>query len=166
MIGIRRYFPGEYVEDVGSIDYEALKADGKRALIFDIDNTLVGHGKDATPESDRLLSELREKGFRILLLSNNSEERIGRFNVNLGLPYIAEAGKPAPGSFWEALEMLGVEAKEAVVIGDTTFTDIAGANKAGIDSILVKYIGYYNKEWKGYRRILESLILKIYKLTK
>lgn len=158
------YFPFEYVEDIYSIDYEALFKKGFRGLIFDIDNTLVPHGADGTPEVDDFFRKLHKIGYRTLLLSNNNEERIERFNRNIGTLYIAEAGKPNPACFLKAMEMLGTDKHTTLMIGDTTHTDILGANRAGIPSILVKYIGYYVKERKGIRRNLERLMLLFFPL--
>ena len=62
--------------------------------------------------------------------------------------------------------MLNIKKEEAVFIGDQIFTDILGANRSGIASILVKYIGYYKKEKKGIRRNFEKIILKFYELNK
>jgi len=160
-----KYFPYEYVEDVQSIDYQALYTKGYRALIFDIDNTLVPHGADSTPEVDKLFVKIHEMGFKTLLLSNNSEERILRFKQNIDTLYIHDADKPEAKNFLKALDMLDVSKGEAIVIGDTTFTDIVGANNAGLASILVKYIGYYKKEKKGIRRNLEKVILWLYSMS-
>ena len=46
-------------------------------------------------------------------------------------------GKPSPLMFRIALERGGCKKGEAVMVGDQTDTDIAGAAKAGVDSILV-----------------------------
>lgn len=159
-----RYFPNEYVEDVYSIDYQGLYDAGFRGLVFDIDNTLVAHGTDSTPEVDSLFELLHNLGFKTLLLTNNSEERVRRFIRNIDTFYIPEAGKPARHAFYRALEMLDTTADTTVMIGDTTHTDILGANKAGLKSILVKYIGYYNNEPKGIRRTIERIMMSFYPL--
>lgn len=161
-------FPNEYVESVFDIDYTRLYSLGYRALIFDIDNTLVPHGTDCTPQVADLFADLHKAGFKTILLSNNSRVRIQRFVDGLGcdVPFIEDADKPKPHSFIEAARRLGVDPAAAIMIGDTTFTDIAGANKAGMASILVKYIGYYKKEKKGIRRRLEKLVLLTYNLFK
>lgn len=160
-----KYFPFEYKEDVQSIDYDMLYKRGVRGLIFDIDNTLVPHGADSTPEVDEFFRKIHQKGFKTLLLSNNSEARILRFKKNIDTLYIYDANKPAPGCFLKAVEMLKLHKDEVVVIGDTTFTDIVGANNAGIASILVKYIGYYKHEWKGFKRYIENVILWLYAIS-
>ena len=75
------FYPYEYVESVFSIDYNKLYDMGYRGLIFDIDNTLVHHGDDSTPEIDNLFKVIQNIGFKTLLLSNNNEERIKKFCV-------------------------------------------------------------------------------------
>jgi len=160
MLGV--FYPCDYVEDVFSIDYEALYKKGFRGLIFDIDNTLVPHGADSTPQVNLLFEKLHSMGFSTLLLSNNNEERILRFKTAIDTQYIEESGKPHPAAFRKAVEMLGLQRNEVVVIGDQLFTDIFGANRAGLSSILVKYIGYYKKEKKGVRRNLEKVLLWFY----
>ncbi|MBR1878080.1 MAG: YjjG family noncanonical pyrimidine nucleotidase [Paludibacteraceae bacterium] len=45
--------------------------------------------------------------------------------------------KPQPGIFEKALELNGVRADEAIMIGDSLTSDIAGAKNAGIDTIWV-----------------------------
>ena len=150
------------MEDVFSIDYQQLFDKGCRGLIFDIDNTLVPHGADSTPEIDDLFSRLHGIGFKTILLSNNSEKRIRRFMKNIDTLFVAEAGKPDPDGFLRALDLLGCTKEEVVVVGDQVFTDIRGANRAGLRSILVKYIGHEKREWKGFHRYLEQLILLFY----
>ena len=163
---LRLFYPDCYVEDVFSIDYEKLMAMGFKALILDIDNTLVPHGDDSTPVIDDLFNSLHAMGWKTLLLSNNNRERIERFMSNFNSLYIEEAGKPSSACYHHAVEMLGVEPKAVVVIGDQVFTDILGANRAGLSSILVKYIGYYKKEKKGIRRNLEKVVLWFYRYRK
>ena len=163
---IRRYFPYEYVDDVYSIPYYALYKKGIRGLIFDIDNTLVPHGEDCTDDVISLFAKLHKIGFSTLLLSNNSAERLEKFNLNIGAYYIADANKPNVEGFQRALAMLKMDRSEVVVIGDQVFTDICGANDSAIASILVKYIGHKKWGWKGWRRYLEYLILTVYRNNK
>ena len=50
-------------------------------------------------------------------------------------PYVV--GKPYPAIFQAALEQLGVQPEQALMVGDQLDTDIQGANQAGIDSAAV-----------------------------
>jgi phospholysine phosphohistidine inorganic pyrophosphate phosphatase len=47
-------------------------------------------------------------------------------------------GKPAADFYRSALQMIGAEAKESIMIGDDIQGDIAAAQAAGIDALLVK----------------------------
>lgn len=160
------FYPYEYAESVFSIDYNKLYNMGYRGVIFDIDNTLVHHGEDSTKEIDELFRVIQGIGLKTLLLSNNDDERIQRFLKNIDSLYICDAQKPEITNYLKAIEMLDISKKEAVFIGDQIFTDIYGANKSGIDNILVKYLRYEDETKIGIRRNLEKIILKFYSLNK
>lgn len=157
------WLPNDYVEDVFSIHYDSLYRKGFRGLIFDIDNTLVAHGEDSNPDIEKLFKDLHALGFKTLLLSNNSRERVERFNKNINTLYINSAHKPQKASFLKSIELMNTSKGNTIVIGDTLFTDIRGANRAGLKSVMVKYIGYYSKEPKGIKRHLEKFILSLRK---
>ena len=157
------FYPHAYVDSVFSIDYQKLYDKGYRGILFDIDNTLVHHGKDSTPEVDALFRELHRTGFQTLLLSNNSRERIQRFMRNIDSLYIDEADKPNPAAYAKALEMLELSKEQVICIGDQLFTDILGANRSGLDSILVRYLRYPGETKIGIHRNLEKVILRFYR---
>lgn len=163
---LKMFYPYEYVESVFNIDYRKLYNKGYRGIMFDIDNTLVPHGDDSTKEIDELFKNIHNIGFKTLLLSNNGDERIKRFNKNIGALYISNSEKPKVTNYLKGIEMMNIEKEETLFIGDQVFTDIYGANRCGIDNILVKYIGYYKKEKKGIRRNIEKIILKLYEINK
>lgn len=93
---LERWYPTAHVPSVFAIDYEKLSALGYKGILFDIDNTLVHHGDDSTPEVDALFRHIHSLGLKTLLLSDNSAVRIERFNRNIRTLFIAEAGKPTP----------------------------------------------------------------------
>lgn len=160
------FYPYEYVESVFLIDYNKLYNMGYRGLIFDIDNTLVHHGDDSTPEIDNLFKVIQNIGFKTLLLSNNNEERIKRFIKNIDSLYICDAEKPNTANYLKAVEMMNISKEKVLFMGDQIFTDILGANRCGIANILVKYIRLKEETKIGKRRTLENIILKFYKRSK
>lgn len=160
---IRLFYPDEYAESAYSLNYDKLYGLGYRGIVFDIDNTLVAHGAPASEESDSLLRRLTEKGFSVALLSDNSEARVREFLKNVDLPFVNSAKKPRPGAFLRAAALTEQRKDRVVYVGDQVFLDVLGANLAGIDSILVKYIGYYEPGYKGKRRAAEEKILARYK---
>lgn len=163
---LRLFYPCEYLDSVFQIDYEKLRAKGYKAVIFDIDNTLVRHGYESNARVDALFEEIHNIGLKTLLLSNNSRERIEEFLENIDSLYIHEANKPLPKNYLKAVKMLEVKKSEAVFIGDQVFTDIFGANLSGIDSILVKYLRDPDETYIGKRRELEKLILGFYEKSR
>ncbi|HRR75644.1 MAG: HAD-IIIA family hydrolase [Ruminococcus sp.] len=160
---LRKYYPGAYADSVFSVDYVKLRAMGFKAVIFDIDNTLVHHGDNSNEEVDELFRHIHSTGLKTLLLTNNDEERVQRFIKNIDTLYICDAEKPDTTGYEKALRLLDVSRREAVCIGDQTFTDIIGANKAGIPSILVHYIQLPGRHWIGKKRYIEKLILFIWR---
>lgn len=163
---LKNLYPYEYVESVFTIDYKKLYEKGYRGIIFDIDNTLVPHGEDSTPEVDELFKKIQNLGFKTFLLSDNGKKRIEKFLENIDCPYIDNANKPSTENYYKAIEIMGLNKKEVIFIGDQTFTDILGANNCGIANILVKYIGYYKKQKIGIKRNIEKVILKLYGKSK
>ncbi len=133
-----RLLPNMRVGSVYEIDLEILAAQGIRGIITDLDNTLVGAKEPlATPELVLWLDKVRSAGFGVAIVSNNNETRVGNFAAPLEIPFVHAARKPTQGAFRKALTMLGLEAKETVMIGDQMMTDVLGGNRMGLYTILV-----------------------------
>jgi putative hydrolase of the HAD superfamily len=58
--------------------------------------------------------------------------------------------KPHPFIYWRALELLGVKPEESVFVGDRPANDIAGANEAGLTSVLISP-PHLNRDLDGVR---------------
>ena len=96
---LERFFPDTIVERVQDIDLEDLKKKGIKGLILDIDNTLVAQfTKDASEDAKSWIQKVKDMGFLTCILSNASEKRVERFNMDLGIPAIHRAYKPSPKS--------------------------------------------------------------------
>ena len=65
------FFPAAYLDSVHDVDFEAFKEKGYKAVLFDIDNTLVCHGAPATPEIIEFFEKLRDMGYQAMVMSNN-----------------------------------------------------------------------------------------------
>ncbi len=130
--------PVEYRRSIFEIDLAKLKQMGKRAIMLDLDNTLVRwNDPDPTPGLLTWLDEVKAKGFVTCIVSNNSGPRVKEFAEKVGIPFIPKAAKPRRKGFREAMEMLGVTPEETVVVGDQVFTDVLGGNRSGAHTILV-----------------------------
>ena len=137
----KKFYPTIYRDSLEEIDFDELKKQGYKALFFDIDNTLVGHDAQANEQAKALVQSLLDKGFEVCFISNNHEPRVKDFAETTGGKYVFDAGKPSGKGYIKAMEITGSDKESAIAIGDQLFTDIWGANRAGIKSILVKQIG-------------------------
>ena len=156
------FYPKEYFDSTYSIDFNRYYKMGYRAVIFDVDNTLVEHDAPADERATELIKGLMNMGYQVCFLSNNDEERVKSFNENLGAKYIYKAGKPLAKGYNNAMEIMGTDRKNTLFVGDQIFTDIWGANNAGIRSVLVQPIAKHEEIQIVLKRIPEKLILHFY----
>lgn len=161
-----RLFPDDYIDSIYDIDFKALYEEGYRALLFDVDNTLVPHGAPANRRAKRFFAYLRKCGIRSMALSNNRELRVKSFCDETGADgYIYLAGKPSPRSYREAMQRLQVTAEETIFVGDQLFTDVWGAANAGVRSVLVRPVRKWREEPQIIlKRFLEAVILIFYRI--
>lgn len=159
---LQSFYPKEYIKSTYAIDFEKYRAKGYRAVIFDIDNTLVEHGAPADERSIALIEKLKLLGYQIMLLSNNKEPRVKMFNDAVHVKYIYKAGKPGMKNYRAAMEMMGSDENTTLFVGDQLFTDVWGANRAGIYSILVQPIDKKEEIQIVLKRYLEKIVLFFY----
>ena len=157
------FFPGEYLDSTYVIDFDKLYKDGYRAVIFDVDNTLVPHGEPADERAKALLAHLKELGYSCMLLSNNKEPRVKMFNDAVQVNYMFKANKPLPGNYKKAMQIMGSTKENTLFVGDQIFTDVMGANIAGIRTVLVKPIHPKEEIQIVLKRRLEWIVLWFYK---
>ena len=157
-------FPGEYLDSTYVIDFDKLYNEGYRAVIFDVDNTLVPHGAPADERAISLFAHLKELGYSCMLLSNNKEPRVKMFNDAVCVNYIYKANKPHPANYRKAMEIMGSTPENTLFVGDQIFTDVMGANLAQIRTILVKPIHPKEEIQIILKRIPEKLVLFLYKV--
>ena len=156
-------YPKVYLDSTYEIDFEQYYQDGYRAIIFDIDNTLVPHGAPADQRAIALFKRLHALGYQTMMLSNNKEPRVKMFCDAVDAEYIYKAGKPNPANYREAMKRMHTDEKNTLFVGDQIFTDVWGANKAGIYSILVKPIHPKEEIQIVLKRYLEKVVLFCYK---
>lgn len=164
----RSLYPNDYVASTYVIDFEKLYQEGYRGVIFDVDNTLVPHGAPADERAIAFFAWLHDLGFRVTLLSNNKEPRVQKFCQQVvGAEYIFKAGKPKPANYLKAMENMGTDVQNTIFVGDQIFTDVWGANLAGIRSVLVKPILPWKEEIQIIiKRFIEALVLGGYHIYK
>ena len=138
-MAIENYMPDFAVEAVYDLTVPSLQAQGIKAVLVDLDNTLIAwNNPDGTPEMKQWLHDLRDAGIRIIVVSNNTKKRVQRAVEKFGIDYVYWALKPFTFGIDRAMKEFHYEKSEVVMVGDQLMTDIRAAHRAGIRSILVK----------------------------
>ncbi len=160
---LKRFYPTECAKSVYEMDFEAYYKKGIRGIIFDIDNTLVPHGAPADEAVIALFDNIHSIGLKTCLISNNKEKRVKPFAQLVKSQYIFDAHKPSVKNYKKAVKIMGITETHTLFIGDQIFTDIYGANRAGITSILVNPIHAKEEIQIILKRYLEKIVLFFYK---
>ena len=159
---LKKYFsPDDFVEKYEFIDVEYMNMHNKKVIISDLDNTLISwDSKKDTKELNRWLKKMKRAGFDIIVVSNNSEERVEEFCKQLNLQYVADAKKPLTHGFKKALNKLNRKPEEAIILGDQVLTDVFGAKSLGVMSVLVKPISKTDAFKTRINRFFEGIIVQ------
>ena len=156
-------YPRTYVENVTKITIEFLKENNIKALILDVDNTLIDFNKNLLDGVKDWCNNLKKQNIKFYILSNtNKKEKVEKVSKELDIPYIMFAKKPFQKGFKEAKDKLKLDAKEIAVCGDQILTDVIGANRAKMYSILSKPIDKRDIFVTKVKRPIENLIIKRY----
>lgn len=156
------FFPAARIKSAYDINYKELHDKGIRGIIFDIDNTLVRHGYPADDRAVKLFEHIHSLGIKTCLLSNNKKKRVEPFAAATASLYICKAGKPSSRGYLAAMDAMQTDRHSTVFIGDQIFTDIWGANRVGIKTILVEPIDPREELQIVLKRIPERLVLWLY----
>lgn len=130
--------PTYALKKITDITPAALKKRGIKALLLDVDNTLTTHNNPTPAEGvPEWIEEMKSAGIKLIIVSNNNAERVTPFAEMLELHFVPNGAKPLPVGIKKAVRELGVPKNRIAAVGDQIFTDILGANLAGIRSIFV-----------------------------
>jgi HAD superfamily phosphatase (TIGR01668 family) len=153
--------PKVQANSVLGLNGEELKKAGIRGIIFDLDNTLVEWKQDKlNPAVIELVRRLKEHGFKMCILSNALEARVGIVAGTLGIPYVSRAVKPRKYPFKKALQILETAPWETAVVGDQLFTDILGGNRMALYTIWTTPLSSTEFVYTRVVRRLERLVVK------
>ena len=160
---MNKLLPTRYYDKKEDIPVEDYYNAGYRGILFDIDNTLVPHDEPVDDKAFTFVAKLKKLGFGICLISNNDEERVRTFADPLGVKYVYKAWKPKREGYIKGMEILGTDITNTLFVGDQIFTDIWGANRAEMYSILLDPINPKEEIQIILKRIPERFIKWLYR---
>ena len=160
------FFPDAYMDSTYVIDFEKLYKEGIRGVIFDIDNTLVPHGAPADERAIQLFARLRSIGLDYCLISNNQLPRVKPFADAVQAKFVEDAHKPSRKNYLKAMKLMHVDLDSCIFVGDQIFTDVYGAKRCGMRTILVKPLHPKEEIQIVLKRYLEKTVLYFYQKEK
>jgi HAD superfamily phosphatase (TIGR01668 family) len=153
--------PKLVVETLSDVESGMLRARGIRGVLVDMDDTLLASREERIPEAHSgWIRTLAAEGYVVALLSNGEPARVARVAAELDVEGLSLSGKPFPWAYRRGLRMLGLPADEVAMVGDQVFTDVFGANLAGMTSILVRPLSAGKWLHTRLARHLERLVLR------
>mgnify|MGYP000364741282 CR=1 FL=1 len=161
-----RFFPDKYLDSAYVVNYEKLYQEGYRGILFDIDNTLVPHGAPADERAIRLFARLRSIGLDYCLISNNQLPRVKPFADAVQAKFVEDAHKPSRKNYLKAMKLMHVDLDSCIFVGDQIFTDVYGAKRCGMRTILVKPLHPKEEIQIVLKRYLEKIVLYFYQKEK
>lgn len=142
------HLPDFSADSVLDIDFEYLQSLGVKHVLFDLDLTIRRpRAKEIEADIITYLVGLHEQGVihSLNLATNNMRSSLSQFSDPLGArvfqPFYRKGllvRKPNIRYFEHILQELDAAPSEVVMIGDKAMFDVAGGNKAGMVTVLVK----------------------------
>jgi hypothetical protein len=153
--------PWMRVEIVDDVPFEKIAAEGARAVLFDLENTLIPPGGPFDDDGRATVARARAAGLAVAVVSNASAAWVGPALRAEGIAYVAPAGKPAKQAFLDACALVDVRPEEAVYVGDQVITDVLGSQRAGLRAVLVK--PKYTNEFRSakFQRLIARAVIRL-----
>ena len=158
-------YPDAYFKKVEDINVEFLNKNRIKALLLDVDNTLVDHTKKMTENVIKWAKELKGQGVKLYILSNtNDKQKIENIVKQIDIPYQHFAMKPLKRGFKKAQKALGEKSENIAIVGDQIFTDVVGGKRCHMYTILVDPIKEKDFWYTAWKRPIENKIKNKIKL--
>ena len=133
--------PDINIKSIYNIDLESLKNEGYKAMLFDLDSTLMA-SKSATYSAEILewLKKVRENFFVAVVSNNKNPVYIEKVQKVSDFPTVFNAKKPKTDVTLKFLQENNLNPKECVFVGDRPLTDVMCGKNLGCKTILVDSI--------------------------
>ena len=133
--------PDYNLDSIYEIDLEQLKALGIKAMLFDLDSTLMASKSGSyTAEMQNWLETVRQNFFIAIVSNNKNEKYIEKVKKVTDFPVLFNARKPRTEAVEKFLKEHNLQVSECVLVGDRPLTDILCGKNLGCKTILVDSI--------------------------
>ncbi len=152
-------YPNAYFEKVEDITIQFLIKNKIKALILDVDNTLIDKTEKLSQDIIEWAKNLKGQGVKLYILSNtNRKKKVEKIAKKLEIPFHYFGMKPLKIGFNKVKKELKEESSRIAVVGDQIFTDIIGGNRSKMFTILVEPINEKEYWYTAWKRPIENKI--------
>lgn len=140
--------PTYIIDTIRDINTQDLKNEGIKAIIFDLDNTLMAPYTGRFTEEVIMWINAVRKEFKIAILSNNTHSGyIKNIKSEIDFPIYGRAIKPMKKTALKLIEELNVQPSECAMVGDNALTDVFLGLRLNMLTILVSPLVKYQESW-------------------
>lgn len=158
-----KLYPKLYCKKVTDISIDYLKKNNIKGILLDVDNTLLDFDLKLVEGLKDWYEKIKENNIKCMILSNsNKTQKVEKVANFLEIEYIKFATKPLKRGFKKAQKKLDINPENIAVVGDQIFTDVIGANRSKMHSILVEPLAEKDLLLTRVKRPLENLVIKNY----
>lgn len=158
-----RLYPNQHLKKVEQITIQFLEKNNIKALILDVDNTLIDYNRTMKESVIQWAKDLKKQGIKLYILSNtNHKEKVEEVANKLEVPYRNLAKKPLKAGFLKVQKELQEKPENIAAVGDQIFTDVIGGNRCNMYTILVDPINPKDFWYTAWKRPLENKIKERY----
>jgi len=159
MISKMTIYPDIYINKVEEITAKDLNERGIKALILDVDNTLIDYNKNLSDTIIKWVEDIKLQGIKLYILSNsNKRKKVKTVADKLGIEFEFFAKKPMKVGFKKVQKNLNIPFENIGVVGDQIFTDVIGGNRCKMFTILVDPVDSRDFWFTAWKRPIEGII--------
>ena len=151
--------PEKVYKSLAEMPWDILAQEGIRTALLDFDNTLgPDHATEPEEYSYNCIKQIQEQGIRCCLVSNAKSGRSAKIAEMLDIPCVTFAKKPGTSGVLKAIELMGSNKQESVMVGDQIFTDVIAGNNSGVRTFMVEKLHKHEAWYVMLKRPLEKIV--------
>ena len=154
--------PDEIIDRYNLFDADKYLKMGYDTILCDIDDTIdvPDSRKRGSDEAFAFLDMLIARGYRVILFSNNTKDRVESFIGDKNYEYNCWSFKPLPFSYYKMMKKYNIKASQMISLGDQMLNDLIGANLAGLYTVYTKQLVEQDSVTTKINRKIERWIFK------
>ena len=154
-------YPKAHFNNVKEISIEFLEKNNIKALILDVDNTLIDYDRNMPDGTVEWVEQLKHNGIKFYIVSNtNKKDKVEQVSQKLKIKYNYFAKKPLKTGLLKAQKELQEKPENVAVVGDQIFTDVLGGNRCNMFTILVDPLDKKDFWYTAWKRPIENKVKK------